>query len=58
MPVTYPSDNQPMFTLSGFWLNKQQLSKLCTKLDLIWKEYNGMAGKQTNYLKINFFDLI
>lgn len=43
MPVTYPSDNQPIFTLSGFWLNKQQLCKLCTQLDLIGKDYNGMT---------------
>lgn len=43
LPVSYPSDTQPMFTLSCFWLNKEQLSQLCVKLDSIWKEYGGMA---------------
>eukprot|EP00794_Sanderia_malayensis_P007348 gene7349-8167_t len=39
-PPDYPSKNPPVFTLSCKWLNKAQLSTLCSHLDEIWIE-NG-----------------
>ncbi|XP_072040514.1 E3 ubiquitin-protein ligase RNF14-like isoform X2 [Amphiura filiformis] len=37
-PSDYPSCSAPSFTLSCKWLSINQLSKLCAKLDDIWKE--------------------
>ncbi|XP_013384550.1 E3 ubiquitin-protein ligase RNF14-like [Lingula anatina] len=34
----YPSKNPPNFTLSCKWLSKEQLTRLCKKLDEIWLE--------------------
>jgi hypothetical protein len=38
LPESYPSENEPIYTLQSIWLNKFQLNKLCAKLDEIWKE--------------------
>ena len=63
LPASYPSDTQPMFTLSCFWLNKKQLSNICVQLDKIWEEYKGMAVIYTwiEWLQINmikYLDII
>jgi hypothetical protein len=42
LPVQYPSNDKPVFTLSCFWLNKSQLSALCLELDRIWLENREM----------------
>lgn len=38
MPVDYPSKSAPKFTLCCSWLQHSTLSKLCRKLDELWKE--------------------
>ncbi|XP_077984115.1 E3 ubiquitin-protein ligase RNF14-like [Glandiceps talaboti] len=42
-PTDYPSCSAPSFTLSCKWLSVHQLSKLCKKLDTIWKENEGQV---------------
>ncbi|XP_062609158.1 E3 ubiquitin-protein ligase RNF14-like [Saccostrea cucullata] len=37
----YPSDGPPQFSLSCKWLNRKQLSSLCSKLDELWQENKG-----------------
>jgi len=41
MPLNYPSDVPPSFTLSCKWLNVIQLSELCVQLDRLWDEQGG-----------------
>ncbi|XP_042872795.1 E3 ubiquitin-protein ligase RNF14-like isoform X2 [Penaeus japonicus] len=40
-PSTYPSEHPPNFTLSCKWLNRAQLTQLCTQLDAQWEENKG-----------------
>nr|KAG5693733.1 hypothetical protein BaRGS_002116 [Batillaria attramentaria] len=42
-PWDYPSVQAPIFTLSCDWLSRQQLSKLCQRLDEIWEENRGQV---------------
>lgn len=37
LPKDYPSVSPPTFTLRSSWLRPMALSKLCTKLDFLWK---------------------
>ncbi|KAI9554843.1 hypothetical protein GHT06_020120 [Daphnia sinensis] len=37
-PVNYPSEKPPNFTLVCKWLRRDQLSKLCQKLDQKWED--------------------
>ncbi|CAK8686453.1 unnamed protein product [Clavelina lepadiformis] len=41
LPPDYPSTNPPTFTLSCSWLPRQQLYRLCLKLDEIWSNDRG-----------------
>ncbi|XP_041375612.1 E3 ubiquitin-protein ligase RNF14-like [Gigantopelta aegis] len=41
IPADYPSRQSPQFTLSCKWLTKCQLTKLCQRLDELWKENKG-----------------
>ncbi len=41
LPVTYPSQSPPFFTLSCLWLNSMKLSSLCHGLDKLWNEQSS-----------------
>uniref|UniRef100_T1JN94 Uncharacterized protein n=1 Tax=Strigamia maritima TaxID=126957 RepID=T1JN94_STRMM len=41
LPLDYPSNAPPHFTLSCKWLSRDQLTFLCTQLDRIWEEHTG-----------------
>ncbi|CAK9212687.1 unnamed protein product [Sphagnum troendelagicum] len=41
LPVTYPSQSPPFFTLSCLWLNSMKLSSLCHGLDKLWNEHSS-----------------
>ncbi|NXP09619.1 RNF14 ligase, partial [Thinocorus orbignyianus] len=41
LPPDYPSTSPPIFTLSGKWLSRAQLSALCRHLDNVWEENRG-----------------
>ncbi|XP_043473027.1 E3 ubiquitin-protein ligase RNF14-like [Leptopilina heterotoma] len=41
LPPDYPSLSPPNFTLISSWLRPPLLSKLCQKLDQLWKETEG-----------------
>jgi E3 ubiquitin-protein ligase RNF14 len=41
LPVTYPSQSPPFFTLSCLWLNSTKLSSLCHGLDKLWNEQSS-----------------
>ncbi|XP_043925210.1 E3 ubiquitin-protein ligase RNF14-like isoform X2 [Protopterus annectens] len=41
LPANYPSASPPAFTLHCNWLSVDQLTRLCTQLDEIWKERRG-----------------
>ena len=41
LPIDYPSVSAPKFTLISSWLRPPLLSKLCRKLDELWKENKG-----------------
>lgn len=38
LPLSYPSDSPPMFSLSCIWLTLQELGVLCTALDRLWNQ--------------------
>lgn len=42
LPPEYPSSAPPIFTLSSLWLNGDQLTALCSQLDMLWQEYPSM----------------
>ncbi|XP_076094526.1 E3 ubiquitin-protein ligase RNF14-like [Mytilus galloprovincialis] len=42
LPPEYPSSASPKITLSSSWLNGAQLTSLCSQLDILWKDYEGM----------------
>ncbi|XP_071949731.1 E3 ubiquitin-protein ligase RNF14-like [Antedon mediterranea] len=42
-PKTYPSTDPPSFTLLSKWLSTKMLSHLCSQLDDIWLENQGMV---------------
>ncbi|KAM9180282.1 E3 ubiquitin-protein ligase RNF14-like [Dugong dugon] len=41
LPLDYPSNSPPTFTLSGKWLSLTQLTALCKHLDNLWEEHHG-----------------
>ncbi|KAK9308372.1 hypothetical protein QLX08_001558 [Tetragonisca angustula] len=41
LPKNYPSELPPKFTLYSSWLDLPMLTKLCKKLDKLWKESKG-----------------
>ncbi|XP_045203208.2 E3 ubiquitin-protein ligase RNF14-like [Mercenaria mercenaria] len=60
LPKDYPSCNAPQFTLSCKWLNRQQLGKLCKKLDSIWEENTGcvVLFMWNTFLQDELFDFL
>ncbi|XP_052279931.1 E3 ubiquitin-protein ligase RNF14-like [Dreissena polymorpha] len=58
LPVDYPSNSPPQFTLSCKWLNREQLSKLCSKLDSLWEESRGsvILFQWNTFLQDELFD--
>jgi hypothetical protein len=42
LPPLYPTEESPHFKISSNWLQKSQLTKLCQKLDEIWKNNLNM----------------
>lgn len=60
LPKDYPSCRPPKFTLSCKWLNKQQLTKLCEKLDGIWEENKGsvVLFLWNTFLQDELFDFL
>ncbi|XP_067010116.2 E3 ubiquitin-protein ligase RNF14 [Anabrus simplex] len=42
LPEDYPSVSPPNFTLSCPWLRRDNIAKLCRRLDEIWDENKGM----------------
>ncbi|XP_020711646.2 E3 ubiquitin-protein ligase RNF14-like isoform X2 [Athalia rosae] len=42
LPLNYPSESPPKFTLVSSWLSQYVLAKLCKKLDLLWEENKGL----------------
>lgn len=51
LPPDYPSTSPPRFTLICFWLGRNELSKLCKKLDSLWDENKGL---EILYLWLSF----
>ncbi|XP_034244713.1 E3 ubiquitin-protein ligase RNF14-like [Thrips palmi] len=51
LPPDYPSTSPPRFTLICSWLGRNQLSKLCEKLDSLWNENKGL---EILYLWLSF----
>lgn len=38
LPSNYPSSEPPQLSLSCKWLNREQMTRLCQKLDEVWKD--------------------
>ncbi|XP_052795649.1 E3 ubiquitin-protein ligase RNF14-like [Mya arenaria] len=60
LPANYPSSSPPEFTLSCKWLNREQLSKLCEKLDSLWWENQGcvILFQWNTFLQDELFDFL
>ncbi|KAL5012716.1 hypothetical protein ScPMuIL_011267 [Solemya velum] len=60
LPSDYPSCHSPHFTLSCKWLNRQELSSLCRKLDKIWheNEQNVILFMWFSFLSEETFDFL
>nr|XP_018904544.1 PREDICTED: E3 ubiquitin-protein ligase RNF14-like [Bemisia tabaci]XP_018904545.1 PREDICTED: E3 ubiquitin-protein ligase RNF14-like [Bemisia tabaci]XP_018904546.1 PREDICTED: E3 ubiquitin-protein ligase RNF14-like [Bemisia tabaci] len=41
LPLRYPSESPPDYTISCLWLTPKMLSELCLKLDELWHENKG-----------------
>ena len=42
LPHSYPSNAPPQFTIECIWLDKRQLSALCSELDTLWGAAQNM----------------